>query len=191
MYEHESHRTTGETRDTAELGLIGAFLSDSLVPRNARVKLFRTWGSGIGMLPIGGPAIWGNNTWAPDDTPKMKSENVTFGCASKLPLLTASINNLASSGKVTSGVPALCDDPPRAGAPQVKVPERQSFHRLKLCDQNSCTRARMENISYCQICQQRSRCLHGEVLRTPHEPKLAMTASTRLKSPTGTPIVGG
>ena len=69
----------GETRDTAELGLIGAFLSDSLVPRNVRVKLFRTWGSGLGMLPIGGPAVWGNSTWAPDDTEEMKENNQTYG----------------------------------------------------------------------------------------------------------------
>ena len=70
---------SGETRDTAELGLIGAFLSDSLVPRNVRVKLFRTWGSGLGMLPIGGPAVWGNSTWAPDDTTEMKDNNITYG----------------------------------------------------------------------------------------------------------------
>jgi len=28
------------------------------------------------MLPIGGNAVWGNSTWAPDDTP---GQNVTFG----------------------------------------------------------------------------------------------------------------
>jgi hypothetical protein len=71
----------GETRDTAELGLIGAFLSDNLVPQNERVRLFRTWGSGIGMLPIGGPAVWGNVSWAPDDTPEMAANNLTFGRA--------------------------------------------------------------------------------------------------------------
>ncbi len=69
----------GETRDTAELGLIGAFLSDNLVPRNERVKLFRTWGSAMGMLPIGGPDIWGNTTWAPDDTPEMAEQNISYG----------------------------------------------------------------------------------------------------------------
>ncbi|EIE21902.1 Lecithin:cholesterol acyltransferase [Coccomyxa subellipsoidea C-169] len=67
---------SGETRDTAELGLIGAFLSDNLVPRNERVKLFRTWGSAMGMLPVGGPDIWGNTTWAPDDTLEMTKQNV-------------------------------------------------------------------------------------------------------------------
>ncbi|KAK9918842.1 hypothetical protein WJX75_007445 [Coccomyxa subellipsoidea] len=77
---------SGETRDTAELGLIGAFLSDNLVPRNERVKLFRTWGSAMGMLPVGGPDIWGNTTWAPDDTPEMTKQNVSFG-----PLITETL----------------------------------------------------------------------------------------------------
>ena len=76
---NEQSACIGETRDTAELGLIGAFLSDSLVPRNMRVKLFRTWGSGLGMLPIGGPAVWGNSTRAPDDTEEMKRMNLTYG----------------------------------------------------------------------------------------------------------------
>ena len=70
----------GETRDTAELGLIGAYLSDNFVPRNQRVRLFRTWGSGIGMLPAGGTAAWGNATWAPDDTEDMIARNLTYGC---------------------------------------------------------------------------------------------------------------
>ena len=43
------------------------------------MKLFRTWGSGLGMLPIGGPAVWGNSTWAPDDTEEMKKNNQTYG----------------------------------------------------------------------------------------------------------------
>ncbi len=76
-------RRAGETRDTAELGLIGAYLSDNFVPRNQRVRLFRTWGSGIGMLPAGGTAAWGNTSWAPDDTPQMAAHNLTYGCAAR------------------------------------------------------------------------------------------------------------
>ena len=63
------------------MGLVGDFLSDKFVPRDERVRLFRTWGSGLGMLPIGGTAAWGNATWAPDDTPKMVERNLTYGCA--------------------------------------------------------------------------------------------------------------
>ena len=63
------------------MGLVGDFLSDKFVPRDERVRLFRTWGSGLGMLPIGGTAAWGNATWAPDDTPEMVERNLTYGCA--------------------------------------------------------------------------------------------------------------
>ena len=79
----DAARRAGETRDTAELGLIGAYLSDNFVPRNQRVRLFRTWGSGIGMLPAGGTAAWGNASWAPDDTPQMAEHNLTYGCAAR------------------------------------------------------------------------------------------------------------
>lgn len=63
------------------MGLVGDFLSDKFVPRDERVRLFRTWGSGLGMLPIGGTAAWGNATWAPDDTPEMVERSLTYGCA--------------------------------------------------------------------------------------------------------------
>ena len=71
---------TGETRDTAELGYIAAMMSDHMIPRNERVNLFRTWGAGVGMLPVGGPDIWGNTTWAPDDTPEQRNSNSSYGC---------------------------------------------------------------------------------------------------------------
>ncbi|KAK9805752.1 hypothetical protein WJX73_005728 [Symbiochloris irregularis] len=74
---------SGETRDTAELGFVAALLSDSMMPRNKRVSLFRTWGAGIGMLPSGGPGFWGNTTWAPDDTPEMRQQGTSYG-----PMLT-------------------------------------------------------------------------------------------------------
>ena len=69
------------------MGLVGDFLSDKFVPRDERVKLFRTWGPGLGMLPIGGTAAWGNATWAPDDTPEMTERNLTHGCCSAPPAL--------------------------------------------------------------------------------------------------------
>ena len=34
------------------------------------------------MLPIGGEAIWGNSTWAPDDTPELIEFNHTHGFVS-------------------------------------------------------------------------------------------------------------
>jgi hypothetical protein len=39
----------------------------STTPPPAHPQLARTWGSLHAMLPVGGPKIWGNVTWAPDD----------------------------------------------------------------------------------------------------------------------------
>lgn len=69
----------GESRDTADMGLISKFLGEKLVPARRRAALFRTWGAGIGMLPVGGDAVWGNISWAPDDTEEMRANNYTFG----------------------------------------------------------------------------------------------------------------
>ena len=59
----------GETRDTTELAGGLAFLFDAYLSRSARAQLARTWGSLFAMLPVGGPKVWGNATWAPDDAP--------------------------------------------------------------------------------------------------------------------------
>jgi hypothetical protein len=45
----------------------------------ARAKLWRTWGAALSMLPVGGPAIWGNVSWAPDDDDKVVAERRTLG----------------------------------------------------------------------------------------------------------------
>lgn len=31
------------------------------------------------MLPVGGTAVWGNASWAPDDTPDMRAAGRTYG----------------------------------------------------------------------------------------------------------------
>ena len=58
---------SGESRDTAELGMLGALLDRHLPPR-ARARLFRSWGSAGSMLPKGGHAIWGD-PWQGSDVP--------------------------------------------------------------------------------------------------------------------------
>ena len=58
---------------------MSAVMTERLMPRNTRANLFRSWGSLIGMLPVGGPNIWGNTTWAPDDSPAMAKRNETHG----------------------------------------------------------------------------------------------------------------
>eukprot|EP00611_Tribonema_gayanum_P026555 TRINITY_DN6353_c0_g1_i4.p1 TRINITY_DN6353_c0_g1~~TRINITY_DN6353_c0_g1_i4.p1 ORF type:complete len:502 (-),score=199.45 TRINITY_DN6353_c0_g1_i4:703-2208(-) len=58
---------SGEFKDTAQLGTMSAALDYYLSPER-RAHLLRTWSSLVTMLPKGGSAIWGNATWAPDDT---------------------------------------------------------------------------------------------------------------------------
>jgi len=63
---------SGESRDTAELGILGALL-DHHLPCRARRRLFRSWGSTGSMLPKGGTTLWGalnNNDPAPDFLPE-------------------------------------------------------------------------------------------------------------------------
>ena len=43
----------GEMRDTAQLGPLSAYLTNALMPREDRTKLFRTWASLLAMLPGG------------------------------------------------------------------------------------------------------------------------------------------
>ncbi|KAF5843873.1 Lecithin:cholesterol acyltransferase-domain-containing protein, partial [Dunaliella salina] len=84
---------SGEMRDTAQLGALASYLTNNLIPREARVKLWRSWGSALAMFPVGGPKIWGNGTWAPDDTKEMRDLGRTFGAF----LTTAPLKDAAAS----------------------------------------------------------------------------------------------
>ncbi|KXZ46616.1 hypothetical protein GPECTOR_42g827 [Gonium pectorale] len=70
---------SGETRDTAQLGALAGFLTSNLVPRATRTRVWRTWGASYAMLPVGGPRVWGNASWAPDDSPEMRAAKRTYG----------------------------------------------------------------------------------------------------------------
>lgn len=45
-----------------------------------RTRIIRTWGSAYAMVPVGADKVWGNATWAPDDTEEMVAANRTYGC---------------------------------------------------------------------------------------------------------------
>ncbi|DAZ95098.1 TPA: hypothetical protein N0F65_001700 [Lagenidium giganteum] len=57
---------SGEMKDTAELGGLSKFLEYFFAP-SSRASLARSWASVSTLMPIGGEAIWGNETYAPDD----------------------------------------------------------------------------------------------------------------------------
>ena len=69
---------TGEAKDTAELGWIIAAV-DKWLPQADRIQLFQSWGSVIGMLPVGGINVWGNVTHARDDSPEMQRQGLSYG----------------------------------------------------------------------------------------------------------------
>ncbi|KAF4317751.1 hypothetical protein JM18_007477 [Phytophthora kernoviae] len=58
--------TSGEMKDTAELGGLSKFLG-YFFSVSARTQLARSWSSVFAMLPIGGDKIWGDADSAPDD----------------------------------------------------------------------------------------------------------------------------
>lgn len=67
---------SGEMRDTAQLNAFAVYGLEKFLSRHERAEIFRHMPGISSMLPIGGEAVWGNSTWAPDDKP---GQNLTFG----------------------------------------------------------------------------------------------------------------
>ncbi|KAK2015364.1 Lecithin:cholesterol acyltransferase [Colletotrichum eremochloae] len=60
---------SGEMRDTAQLNAFAVYGLEKFLSKDERAQLFRAMPGISSMLPIGGDAVWGNSTWAPDDLP--------------------------------------------------------------------------------------------------------------------------
>lgn len=67
---------SGEMRDTVQLNAFAVYGVEKFLSRQERAEIFRAMPGISSMLPIGGEAVWGNSTWAPDDQP---DQDVTFG----------------------------------------------------------------------------------------------------------------
>ncbi|KAI9886560.1 MAG: Condensin complex subunit [Watsoniomyces obsoletus] len=67
---------SGEMKDTAQLNALAVFGLERFLSREERAEIFRAMPGISSMLPKGGNAVWGNETWAPDDRPDQK---VSFG----------------------------------------------------------------------------------------------------------------
>ncbi|KAF4630216.1 hypothetical protein G7Y89_g7924 [Cudoniella acicularis] len=67
---------SGEMKDTAQLNAFAVYGLERFLSREERAELFRAMPGISSMLPMGGNAVWGNSTWAPDDLP---GQNVSFG----------------------------------------------------------------------------------------------------------------
>lgn len=58
---------SGEMRDTAQLNALAVYGLERFLSRHERAEIFRHMPGISSMLPMGGEAVWGNSTWAPDD----------------------------------------------------------------------------------------------------------------------------
>lgn len=64
---------SGEMKDTAQLNAFAVYGLEKFLSREERAELFRAMPGLSSMLPIGGDAVWGNLSWAPDDVPGQAS----------------------------------------------------------------------------------------------------------------------
>lgn len=69
---------SGEMKDTAQLNAFAVFSLEKFLNREERAEIFRAMPGISSMLPMGGNAIWGNETWAPDDQPGKSVSNGAF-----------------------------------------------------------------------------------------------------------------
>jgi len=69
---------SGEMKDTAQLNAFAVYGLERFLSREERVEIFRAMPGISSMLPIGGDAVWGNATWAPDDLPGQTTSFGTF-----------------------------------------------------------------------------------------------------------------
>lgn len=67
---------SGEMRDTAQLNPFAMYGLEKFLSKEERTEIFRGMPGLSSMLPLGGDAIWGNLTWAPDDLP---GQNFSYG----------------------------------------------------------------------------------------------------------------
>lgn len=67
---------SGEMKDTAQLNAFAVYGLERFLSREERAEIFRAMPGMSSMLPMGGNAVWGNMTWAPDDQP---GQEVSFG----------------------------------------------------------------------------------------------------------------
>lgn len=66
---------SGEMKDTAQLNSFAVYGLEKFLSKGERAEIFRAMPGISSMLPMGGNAVWGNATWAPDDP----EQNLRYG----------------------------------------------------------------------------------------------------------------
>ncbi|KAI9758274.1 MAG: hypothetical protein M4579_003133 [Chaenotheca gracillima] len=69
---------SGEMKDTAQLNAFAVYGLEKFLSREERTEIFRAMPGISSMLPKGGDAVWGNETWAPDNRPNQNFNYGTF-----------------------------------------------------------------------------------------------------------------
>ena len=69
---------SGEMKDTAQLNAFAVYGLEKFLAKEERAEIFRAMPGISSMLPIGGNAVWGTRTWAPDDLHDQKYSFGTF-----------------------------------------------------------------------------------------------------------------
>lgn len=69
---------SGEMKDTAQLNAFAVYGLEKFLSKEERADIFRAMPGISSMLPIGGDAVWGNLTWAPDDKPDQETSYGSF-----------------------------------------------------------------------------------------------------------------
>ncbi|KAF1848258.1 Phospholipid:diacylglycerol acyltransferase [Cucurbitaria berberidis CBS 394.84] len=67
---------SGEMKDTAQLNAFAVYGLEKFLSRYERAEIFRAMPGLSSMLPMGGNAVWGDETGAPDD---VEGQNGTYG----------------------------------------------------------------------------------------------------------------
>ena len=90
---------SGEMRDTAQLNAFAVYGLEKFLSKEERAELFRSMPGLSSMLPMGGEAVWGNLTWAPDDLP---GQSFTYGSFLNFrPSVAGGNNTLAAPKNLT------------------------------------------------------------------------------------------
>lgn len=82
---------SGEMKDTAQLNSFAVYGLEKFLSKEERADIFRAMPGISSMLPKGGNAIWGNNSWAPDDLP-----NQHFGTLGNMLMFRESNSSLTN-----------------------------------------------------------------------------------------------
>jgi len=95
---------SGEMKDTAQLNAFAVYGLERFLSRYERAEIFRAMPGLSSMLPLGGNAVWGDHTGAPDDAP---GQNVSYGNFIRFRKANSTLTRTESNLTVEDSLPFL------------------------------------------------------------------------------------